>query len=113
MKKNFEYTNNRKSLYIFIARRTFHWLNEMARCDAKGHLDGGNADVCQSRRTKKCCCYERNRERGREGGRDRERATCGGLSFPFWLMAERLQGPSFLAGSVQELPVGIFMKVSI
>lgn len=72
MKKNFEYTNNRKSLYIFIARRRFHWLNEMARCDAKGHLDGGNADVCQSRRTKKCCCYERNRGRGREGETVRE-----------------------------------------
>lgn len=26
---------------------------------------GRNADVCQSRRTKKCCCYERNRGRGR------------------------------------------------
>lgn len=31
---------------------------------------GRNADVCQSRRTKKCCCYERNR--GRERERERE-----------------------------------------
>jgi len=36
----FEYTNDRKSIYIFPATRRFHWLSEMARCDAKGHLDG-------------------------------------------------------------------------